>query len=364
MEEPYMLEVGFDDQAFFQRRGGISRYFVELIRALSTDPSLGISPILGARWSNNGHLVEAGLSAPLPGTLGEWTQASKLEFLANSRARGRARRASVIHQTYYHPWWIRTRRGTKVVITVHDMIPELEPDLFASNPHLKKEQYVRRADLILCVSESTKRDLFAVYGDLDADVRVTLLGVDERFQPDGPIHADLPSPFILFVGKRDAYKDFFVLAEAYAGSTSRFRALVAVGGGAPNDDEREGIRKLGLADRFVWVGPDDELLRRIYRSASLFVFPSRYEGFGLPTLEAMASGTPTVLARSSSLPEVGGDAALYFPPGDVDELRRIIEVLSDEPQTLATLGVSGLAQAKRFSWARTARSTAAGYLAD
>lgn len=357
-----MLDVGFDDQAFFQRRGGISRYFVELILALSKDPSLGISPILGARWSNNGHLIEAGLSASLPGTLGE-AHASKVQFFANSSARRRARRASMVHQTYYHPWWISARRGTKVAVTIHDMIPELEPDLFASNPHLKKEEYVRRADLILCVSQSTKRDLFTVYGDLDADVRVTLLGVDERFRPDGPTEAELPSPFILFVGKRDAYKDFFVLAEAYAASTSRFRALVAVGGGAPTGGEQEQIRKLGITDRFLWVGPDDELLRRIYRSASLFVFPSRYEGFGLPTLEAMASGTPTVLARSSSLPEVGGDAALYFAPGASDELRRIIEMLSDEPKTLAALAASGLAQAKHFSWAQTARSTAAGYLA-
>jgi glycosyltransferase involved in cell wall biosynthesis len=214
---------------------------------------------------------------------------------------------------------------------------------------------------VLCISESTRRDLQSVYGSLDVPIVVTPLGVGNRFSPRGPRSGNLPHPFALFVGDRTAYKDFFVLLEAFATAQTRFHALVAVGGGPFAADEEAALINLGIRDRVLRIDASDSELERIYRSASVFVFPSRYEGFGLPTLEAMASGCPVILADSSSHPEVGGQAALYFPPGDVGALRDALERCSDDHRLRERLRSEGLAQAARLSWRATAEATASAY---
>jgi glycosyltransferase involved in cell wall biosynthesis len=171
----------------------------------------------------------------------------------------------------------------------------------------------------------------------------------------------LPQQYVLFVGNRSAYKDFAVLVEAFAGLRDANLSLVAVGGPGFDDDEVRLFERLELANRVQHCLLDDADLARAYANALCFVFPSRHEGFGLPTLEAMSSGCPTVLCDSSSHPEVGGDAAAYFPPGDVEALRRTLGEIVADGRLRSQMVCAGLDQARRFSWERTARLTSEAY---
>jgi len=165
------------------------------------------------------------------------------------------------------------------------------------------------------------------------------------------------------VGKRDGYKDAATLVAAFARIAGMFPDLhlVLVGGGELSEDEQRVLAVRGLADRVRHEHLPDSAMPAAYAHARAFVFPSRYEGFGLPALESMASGTPTILCESASLPEVGGEAALYFPPGDAQALAAAIEaVLEGDPQ-VQRLTELGRARAREFTWEQTARRTSEVY---
>jgi glycosyltransferase involved in cell wall biosynthesis len=357
-----MVDVRYDDQIFvLQRRGGISRYFVELIREFTEGPELEVHPRLGWRWTRNAHALEAGLGRALrvPG-------GSRLQTLrwANRFANLGMPEVDVVHHTYYRAGYLTRRAGPPMVVTIYDMTPEIFPDLFPRrNPHREKREYVHRADLVLCISESTRRDLLRVYGSIESPIVVTHLGVNRRFVRGATKPSWCPERYVLFLGSRDGYKDFRVAIEAFAevAATERTTVLLAVGGGRFTADETALISRWGLGDRVVQRDASDDDLPGVLGGASVFVFPSRYEGFGLPTLEAMACGTPTVLVDSSSHPEVGGDAALYFPPGDSSSLAVLLgRILADEALR-SDLSRRGVAQAGRFTWRSTAVATADAY---
>ncbi len=270
----------------------------------------------------------------------------------------------VIHHTQYNGSYLRRFKGDPLrVITIYDMIPELFPELFPKgNPHRDKQLFVESADIILCISEAAKRDLVNVYGRPTAPIVVTPLGVDLRFQPGLARPDNVPERYVLYVGRRGGYKDFDVLTKAFVGAKLPADVmLVAVGGGAFDDIEQSELVRQGISDRVFRLDLDDEGLAAAYANALCFVFPSRYEGFGLPPLEAMASGCPTILAASSAHPEVGGNAALYFPPGDYDELARLITDVESNPGLRAQCATAGLSHAARFTWRDTALLTAAAY---
>lgn len=355
------MRVRYDNQIFVQQRhGGISRYFVELIRAFQQNAGLGVEPELGWRWTRNAHALEADLGRPLP-LLG--AKGVTLRW-ANRLAHRSQPSADLLHATYYHPRDMPRGAERPLVVTIYDMTPELFPQLFAAgNPHMAKRDYVARASLILCISESTRSDLTAVYGDIEAPVVVTPLGVGPEFGPAAPKPPWCPPRYVLFVGRRDGYKDFDVALESFAemAPDQAGLTLLAVGGGAFNEVEEALIARSRLRGSVIQRAASEAELPGVFAGAEAFVFPSRYEGFGLPTLEAMASGTPTVLADSSSHPEAGGDAALYFPPGDASVLAsQLARILADSDLS-RNLAERGISRAALFSWARTAGETAAAY---
>lgn len=357
-EDGAVLSVRYDDQIFtLQTRGGISRYFVELLNAFA-DPQHGIRGRTDASWTLNKHLIESGRGRELPGRL---ARSNRVLRFANRIEHLRPTAHDVMHHTYYDLRYLK--RANFRVVTIYDMIPELYPELFPNgNPHAGKREFIREADLILCISHATRRDLFQLHGDVDAPVLVTPLGVDPAFGSRVGRIRSLPRSYILFVGNRSGYKDFWVLAEAFAASDVPADVwLLAVGGGPIQQEEMVHLRQLGLHRRTMHLELEDAGLASAYANALAFVFPSRHEGFGLPTLEAMAAGCPTILSSISSHPEVGGDAALYFPAGDVAELSRLIEELTADEGVRAELGRSGIARAATFTWAETARRTAEAY---
>lgn len=359
------LTVGFDEQIFLaQRTGGVSRYVVDLIQALRIGAAADIDVELGWAWLPNEHAVAAGLAERLPVPDGRdlTPRNAWAYYLANVARRRRLRKAQVLHHTWYHPAFLRRGFDGVRVTTVHDMIPELYPELFDRDPHLAKAEYVAASDVVLCNSETTKADLLRIYGDVSAYVAVTPLGVDTRFRPAAPAPRGFPSTYVLFVGRRGEYKDFAVLAEAMAALPPGIE-LVVVGGGPWTESERALLRGLGIAGRVQRADLRDEEMPGAYAHASAFVFPSRYEGFGLPTLEAMACGTPAVLADAPSHREVGADAAVYFRPGDPEALRAAIESVFADTDVAARLRTAGLVRASQFTWRRTAELTVAAYRA-
>jgi glycosyltransferase involved in cell wall biosynthesis len=234
------------------------------------------------------------------------------------------------------------------VLTVQDLSFERDASLMSRKDRAVFRavvpRSVRRAARVLAISERTKRDLVELYGVSEDKVVVTPLGVDPAFRPG----ADGRGTYLLFVGAIQERKD--PLAAAAAASSLGLPLVVV---GPEKDRALAGQLRLAGVDVRGYV-PKEELAR-LYRGAAALVLPSRYEGFGLPVVEAMASGTPVVAAPDEALLEVAGDAAVFAPP---EELAAAVELaLADRDRLVA----AGLERARRFSWEETARRTLAVY---
>ena len=353
------VQVLLDDQIFLrQQRGGVSRYFAELWR--ESQHSSDCRLVADFRWHTNDHARHVGL----PGYVGlNARKVPKILQMANRVAQKRWP-AEISHHTYYDLRYMQRSRADVKAITVYDMIPELFPDLFGGgDPHAGKAKCVAAADIVFCISEATARDLQSCYGIDDRRIVVTPLAADRTFTPDAPRPLSSPDDYLLFVGNRGGYKDFEVLSEAFSQLSADFPDLwlVAVGGGPFRPEEISRLTKLRIQNRVKHTTASDNELASLYAHAACFVFPSRYEGFGLPTVEAMSCGAPVVLARSSSHIEVGGEAAYFFAPGDAESLRRRLwDLLTDPARRSAAAGAS-LDQASHFTWAGTAAKTFAAY---
>jgi glycosyltransferase involved in cell wall biosynthesis len=244
------------------------------------------------------------------------------------------------------------------VLTVHDLSFERDPSLMRPRDRfifrITVPRSARRADRVLAVSEVTRRDLVELYGIPEEKIVVTPNGVDPGFTPYGPTPAG--DPYVLFVGALQPRKDAALAIEALAlvGDGAPRLVLVGPDKGGRADAERT-ARRVGLGGRVELRGhvPEDELAS-LYRGAACLVFPSRYEGFGLPVLEAMASGTPVVATAAGALPEVAGDAAILIAERSPVALAGGIErAIADRDR----LRAAGLERVKRYSWAETARRT-------
>lgn len=266
-------------------------------------------------------------------------------------------RPAVAHFNYVIPPGYRGRS----VVTVHDLSFERLPELMPLRDRLLFRtlvpRSVARADRVLAVSEWTKRDLVERYGVAEEKVVVTPNGVDEIFRPNG--RAPERPPYALFVGALQPRKDPLTALHALALLDDDL-GLVVVGPEKRGADEvRAAVRRLGLDSRVEFAGHVElEELAALYRGAACLVFPSRYEGFGLPVLEAMASGTPVVAAATGALPEIAGNAAILVEPADPAALAGGIErALADRERLVA----AGLERARAFNWADTARRTLGVY---
>jgi glycosyltransferase involved in cell wall biosynthesis len=244
------------------------------------------------------------------------------------------------------------------VVTVHDLSFERDPTVMSWNDRLIFRTTVprsaKRAARVLAVSELTKRDLIDLYGIPDEKIVVTPNGVDPAFSPEGP--SPDGEPYALFVGALQPRKDAAAAIEALALIGDGAPRLVVVGQdkGGQAEAQRSAERN-GLAARVEFRGhvPQEELAA-LYRGAACLVFPSRYEGFGLPVVEAMASGTPVVATTAGALPEVAGVAAILVEERNPVALAGGIErALADRERLVG----AGLERARQFTWAETARRT-------
>lgn len=262
----------------------------------------------------------------------------------------------------------------RLVTTVHDVAFFSHPDTASPlNRHYLNstiQASLNHSVRVIAVSNSTKRDLMRLFYVPEEKIRVIHLGVNENFYPVTNPHSldefknrhHLTSPYILFLGTIEPRKNLAAVVTAYH-RLIRERAithsLVIAGAiGWASEPVFKLVQELGLDSKVVFTGNiTEEDLPALYSSASLFVFPSLYEGFGFPPLEAMACGTPTIVSNVSSLPEITGDAALQVSPHKPEELAAAIKVVLKDPALQSELVAKGLKQAKLFPWDKTARET-------
>jgi glycosyltransferase involved in cell wall biosynthesis len=260
------------------------------------------------------------------------------------------------------------------VVTVYDLsfihFPERFPAWQRSYLRSQTHRSCRQAQRIIAISESGRQDIHRSFGAPLEKIAAVRPGVDPIYRPLPAAEVaafrareQLPERFILHVGTLQPRKNISVLLAALARLDRPNLHLILVGGkGWLYEDLFRQVTALGLEQQVHFAGyVDDELLPLWYNAASVLAFPSIYEGFGLPILEAMACGTPVIAACSSSLPEAGGDAARYFAPQDAAELAGCLATVLDDPQVAAEMGERGLSQSARFSWARAGKETAAVY---
>ena len=278
----------------------------------------------------------------------------------------------------------------RLVVTVLDLIPLVCRDLYLANRpswryHLARWLEIRAiksAAFILAISECTKRDVHRLLGVPDDRIVVTPLGVDGRFAID-PSQAELAElqsrlalpphrPVVLYVGGIDPRKNYAGMLTAFARVCARAREQqrpvprLVLGGRISQDREYprlvQRMRELKIEEDVTLLGfVADADLPKLYRLASVFLFPSLYEGFGLPPLEAMAAGLPVVSSNTSAMPEVLGDAARFVDPTDATAMAEAVSAVLEHPELAANLSARGRARAALFPWSRTGQSTLEGY---
>jgi glycosyltransferase involved in cell wall biosynthesis len=367
------LRLLYDHQMFaLQRFGGITRIFVELARRLSVRDDCAIywhrgyhvdgydvtdfRPRLARYWSLD-------LPAPL---LNRWPRdrINRHAFRAFSRTIPGG--VDIYHPSYFDAHLIDIPKARHLTVTVYDMILER---FLADQPRLQrqiegKRRIVERADVVFVISEQTRRDVIELLGVEQERTILTYPASDLASVPAAMLSPELMDrPFLAYVGPRSKYKNFRLLLEAYRDSCWLRRDLrvICLGGGPFLEPELAFMAEHGLTESFVHVSGDDRILKALYEQAVALVWTSRYEGFGIPPLEAMEIGCPVLCAPTSSMPEVVGDAALFFDPDRPDELAERLRLVADDTGLRSRLVERGQARARRFSWDQMAEATLEGY---
>jgi glycosyltransferase involved in cell wall biosynthesis len=361
------VQIAFDHQVTsLQDAGGMSRYHYELARQFRGREGVSLDLLLGgqssvlpfAELNCEGVRVAGWRSRMQPGYARYAMNA--LWTAAAAPARGRY---DIYHATYQR--WEPAIRHRALVATHHDATQERFPELFrnAAAIRARKGRLYQRADIVICVSESARQDLMEIYGVAEARTRLVHHGVTPIAETTRPFEDGDVRPYMLYVGSRSSYKNFLALVQAFAKTEpARSMRLVVAGGGVWSDAERAAMAEDGLADRVLLLPRVDEArLGALYRGAVLFVYPSLYEGFGLPPLEAMSAGCPVLVSRTSSLPEICGDAACYFDPAVEGALEQELARLLGDRALLGAKVDAGRARVGRYTWESAAAGTLAVY---
>lgn len=356
------MNVVYDYQTFFnQKYGGISRYFFQLAKHLDQELDL----LIIAPFYCNEYIGELDR---------EIVKGLKIKQIKNKFVNHAFRnfnhylskiiahnvKPDIIHETFFSN---KTPFSSDIpnILTVYDMIHELFDNY---QPPYKKgwsiqKNAVARAEHIICISENTKKDLIECYHVEESKVSVIHLGFEfPKLVCNQYIITD--KPYLLYVGWREWYKNFGSFLKCYSTSKRLMKDfnIVAFGGGNFSNIEKQLFKSLGIQEgQVIQVSGDDEKLARYYYNATAFVFPSLYEGFGLPPLEAMAHDCPVISSNTSSMPEVIGDAAEYFDPKSEEQTVHAIENVVYSETRKKELIMKGRKRHKRFSWAKCSNET-------
>jgi len=358
------MRICFDYQIFsFQQYGGVSRYIFEIANHMAGMVGQDVrifAPLYVNEYFHNSNKVRpTGIKISPSHRLSRLIKSVNLTT-AHLMIKPR-RNVDIFHETYYSLSDF-CPSSAKRLITVYDMIHEKFADNFPGGDKMLriKAYAVKRADHVICISQNTQRDLVEIMGVPEEKTSVVYLGHSIGSKESESKPAVITNPYILYVGRREGYKNFEKLLHAYADSSllkNEFN-IVCFGGGGFSTRESGLMQSLNLSrTRVIHMSGGDDLLGGLFASAALFVYPSLYEGFGLSPLEAMAFGCPVVCANSSCLPEVVGDAAELFDPADAYDMRMAIEKVVLSPELASLLAERGRERIKLYSWEKCARET-------
>lgn len=366
------LRVGFDARALVFPAGGVRRYVGELFSALpaiapdidvvAVDPPPGITLPTGT--------LRGPRAAVLPSNLAR-------AAVALPRAIRRAGLDLFHAPAYTAP----IAGGTPVLLTIHDVSYARRPEFYPHPSGRLRQWFYRRSAVtaarIQTDSEFSRREIVAAYGIPESRISVVPLGVGAPFTPLQDTRSQLSpgsgvaAPYVLHVGDLHPRRDLITALNAVievrrrgGAATQPLRFVCAGRDCGSADGLRAAAAAAGMTDALVMLGTvaEDQLVA-LYQHAIALVYPSLYEGFGLPVLEAMACGLPVVAADAGSVPEVLGAAGILVPPGDVRSIAEAVTALATQPERQALLRQQGLARASIFSWERTARATLGVYRA-
>jgi glycosyltransferase involved in cell wall biosynthesis len=350
-------QILFDGRVYqFQKTGGISRYFSEIIKGLPRDWIPIVTGIKAFRANAPSHPNLRLKTVP------DFRPRRYLRPLAQKLWKpGIIRNTNLLHPTYYDMTSGLALSDFKcpVVQTVYDLIYARFPrQMDDAQAFIQSQQKaVQRADRVICLSKSTERDLLEFIPE--AAGKTTVIHLASSLAVAEPITdgRQFDNPTFLFVGARAGYKNFILLLRAFAKAATVAPNLRLQLAGPPlTAEERWQIYDLGISDRVVdVVFPDEATLQGLYHTSVALLYPSRYEGFGIPPLEAMACGTLAVTANTSSLPEVVGEAGIMLDPADEGAWTDCIIKLSQPFHGRDELLAKGRLRAAQFSWAECAR---------
>jgi len=357
------MKILLDPQIFIQKYGGISRYYAELWRIIQNDvASAEVScPMI---FSDNLHISEYDLQPHFfPSSIEKIISNNNLLKKGVHGVNGLLTLKSIYNNnfdvfipTYYYPYFLKYIKKP-FVLTVYDMIFEIYPNYFKADAKIEhKKILMEKASKIIAISENTKQDILRIYPHIEeSKIEVVHLSHSIDLSIKKNDIENLPSRYLLFIGNRNLYKNFNIVLEAVKDLIKKDNSLYIIcgGGGKFNEHEKYIINKLGLAQNVIQIDFKDNQLSSLYRNAISFIFPSEYEGFGIPVLESMASGCPVILTNRSSFPEVAGDAGIYFENNNsVDLQTQIIKVMGDQIYRESMIKKS-LIRAQQFTWNKT-----------
>ena len=357
MKQPHIL---YDSQVFdMQKFGGISRYFCEII------PRMNISFDISVRYSDNIYLKDSKLCKyrrPIP----QWIfNKYKYKLLQKNKQFSehllKSSSSYLLHATYYEPYFLDWIGNNPYVITVHDMIYERLPEFFSKEQREtifeQKKKVITRADRIIAISQNTKQDIIELLHIAPEKIDVIYHGTNMQ-EPAHKTDATLPKSYILYVGTRYPYKNFDRFAKAFSLLSLKDKELYAICTGSPfSKDEKKLFETLNIQGRIINIQASDTMLYTLYNQAKAFVFPSLYEGFGIPILEAYACHCPAIISNASCFPEIASDAAAYFNPYSETEMADTVANVIYDYTLRAELIHKGQEQLKLYSWEKAAQQT-------
>ena len=361
------LKILYDYQIFEQAFGGISNYFVKHIEIARQGNEIEIS--LPIKYCNNYHLNKINF---VPSQQEGWYEKLVKKIIGKRRCRKFAKEANqklskeaikkgdfdIFHPTYYDPYFLEEIGDKPFVIDIHDMTPEIFPEFFSfkDKSSSNKKLLASKAAKIIAVSQNTKRDLVNLFDVDESKVEViycgnTFEGIDINKVENFDLKKRLPKKYLLFVGHRGGYKNFGFFLSAISKILLKDGDLSLVCSGVSfSNSELQFIQNLGVEKRVVHFEANDNDMIVLYKNAKLFAFPSLYEGFGLPILEAFSCSCPVVASNVSSIPEIAQDAAIYFEPKNYNSIKEAVEKVLYDDNLRSSLVDKGLRRLKDFSW--------------
>jgi glycosyltransferase involved in cell wall biosynthesis len=354
------MRILFDDEVFFRQRfGGVSRIFAKLVEGIEQMPQHHL--LFNCKYSENEYLLELkpqinSFFKPYPfplkgklvrGIYGRYSHWQTIKSIKKNNA-------DVFHPTFYADYYLKAliQENMPLVFTVHDLIHEQTPNNahYAEMAKIKADN-IKIAKQIIVVSEHTKKDLLRIYPYVNPE-QVNIIPLAQSLPEQGIKPKKLPDNYILFTGERGGYKNFISLLNAFA-ELSKINPdvhLYCAGSASFSNDELALAQKLNVNNKLHHAKLSDAELRYVYQHAKLFVFPSTYEGFGMPMLEAFSAETPVVAHHATSLPEVGGDAAYYVDATDVKKLTNAINQVLTNTKLQQELVKKGKIREQQFTW--------------